>query len=94
MLPPDVLLRIAAIKCPLSDFLADSVGWCGAHSRKFTLKSAYDIQHGVEEGSDKIIWRIIGNFKVTAASSVSVQLRKNAMLQNQSVTVWSTPSLG
>ncbi|KAK8552291.1 hypothetical protein V6N12_040895 [Hibiscus sabdariffa] len=63
MLPLDILLRIAAIKCPVPCFPADSVGWNGSTSGRFTLKSAYHIRHGVEEGPDENIWKIITKFK-------------------------------
>ncbi|KAK8497294.1 hypothetical protein V6N12_033194 [Hibiscus sabdariffa] len=63
MLPLEILLRIAAIKCPASGFPADSIGWNGVTLGSFTLKLAYHIGNGVEEGPNENIWRIITHFK-------------------------------
>ncbi|KAK8619767.1 hypothetical protein V6N13_066274 [Hibiscus sabdariffa] len=63
MLPLEILLRIAAIKCLAPGFPADSIGWNDTTSESFTLKSTYHIRNGVEKGPDENIWRIITHFK-------------------------------
>ncbi|KAK8475104.1 hypothetical protein V6N11_034326, partial [Hibiscus sabdariffa] len=41
LLPPHVLLRLAAIKCPLPCFDNAKVRWSRANDLHFTVKSAY-----------------------------------------------------
>ncbi|KAK8708993.1 hypothetical protein V6N13_060027 [Hibiscus sabdariffa] len=65
LLPMTILLRIAAMKCPLPHFPCDELGWNGTASNKFTIKSAYYIRHGVEEGPNEDIWRIFMSYKGT-----------------------------
>ncbi|KAK8585735.1 hypothetical protein V6N13_050707 [Hibiscus sabdariffa] len=58
LLPDSILLQIAAVKCPLPHFQGGLVSWTGTHSGKFTVKSAYGIRNGIEEGPDEDVWCI------------------------------------
>ncbi|KAK8643822.1 hypothetical protein V6N13_013099 [Hibiscus sabdariffa] len=70
MLPISILLRIAAIKCPLPHFPRDELGWNGTTSGKFTIKSAYSIRCSVDEGPNEDIWRIIMRYKGTQLQQI------------------------
>ncbi|KAL4335893.1 hypothetical protein GQ457_07G010770 [Hibiscus cannabinus] len=65
LLPPYVLLHLAAIKCPLPSFGNDNVAWVMTNSGKFTVKSAYGVCAGVEFGPEEDVWKLIHNFKGT-----------------------------
>ncbi|KAK8620617.1 hypothetical protein V6N13_067087 [Hibiscus sabdariffa] len=54
LLPPYVLLHLAAIKCPLPSFGNDNVAWVMTNSGKFTLKSAYGVCAGHAAGLQQL----------------------------------------
>ncbi|KAK8624878.1 hypothetical protein V6N13_089764 [Hibiscus sabdariffa] len=54
-----------SIKCPLPYFSDDLVGWNATSSGRFLVSSAYRIRHGVVEGPNEDVWKIISQFKGT-----------------------------
>ncbi|KAK9011644.1 hypothetical protein V6N11_044490 [Hibiscus sabdariffa] len=70
LLPMTILLCITGMKCRFPHFPHDELGWNGTVSEKFTVKSAYYIQHGVEEGPNEDIWRKIMSYKGTQCMQI------------------------
>ncbi|KAK8650282.1 hypothetical protein V6N13_139927 [Hibiscus sabdariffa] len=62
ILPRDIVLRIAAIKGPLSMFAADSVGWKLSSSNQFSLRSAYEVHMGNSSSVPSKLWRNIHSY--------------------------------
>ncbi|KAK8554058.1 hypothetical protein V6N12_031036 [Hibiscus sabdariffa] len=63
LLLESILLRLAAVKCPLWHFSTDGVRWAATISGKFTMRSAYEIRNGIEEGPIEDVWYTIQHFQ-------------------------------
>ncbi|KAK8574606.1 hypothetical protein V6N12_062296 [Hibiscus sabdariffa] len=63
LLPHDVLLNIAAVKCHASHFTGDSICWKRTNSGRFYVSSAYRIRNGIMEGPKKDVWKVIDRYK-------------------------------
>ncbi|KAK8517165.1 hypothetical protein V6N12_032362 [Hibiscus sabdariffa] len=63
LLPMTILLRLAAIKCPLPSFPLDSIRWARTSNRVFSVKSAYAIRRGAFQGPEEDVWKLIQRFR-------------------------------
>ncbi|KAK8676096.1 hypothetical protein V6N13_034150 [Hibiscus sabdariffa] len=84
LLPHDVLLNIAAVKCHASHFTGDSICWKRTNSGRFYVSSAYRIRNGIMEGPKKDVWKVIDRYKGDQRMKVFLWLAYcNKLMKNQ-----------